>query len=125
MSVIVGGAVIHSSDPKSLRDWYAQVLVPDGDGRGEIGEEGHALQLGEQYLLFFSHEDVAGKAKEPARVIMNLVVDDAPAVAARLDGLGAQWVRPLEDGGPGRIGTVADPDGNYLQLLQVIEGAHA
>jgi len=126
MDVKIGGVLIHSEDPKALRDWYAKAFRATPDEQGEIGEDGFAIQAGDdQYFLFFSHDQISGSAKEPARVIVNIQVDDAGAVASQLDSLGARWIRPFEDGGPGRIGTVADPDGNYVQLLQTIEGAHA
>ena len=126
MDLKIGGVVIHSENPKALRDWYAEAFGATSEEQGEIGDTGFAIQAGaDQYLLFFTHDEISGTAKEPARLIVNMQVDDADAAAVRLDSLGAQWVRPFEDGGPGRIGTVADPDGNYVQLLQVIEGAHA
>ena len=124
MDATISGALIHTDNPKELRDWYANAFGAAPDQQRPTGENGFAIQLGEQYLLFFTHDEVSGRTKEPARIIINFDVADARAVAARLDGLGAKWIRPLEDGGPGRIGTAADPDGNYVQLFQAIEGAH-
>ena len=125
MSVTVGGAIIHSEQPERLRDWYARAFAAGPDDQGPVADTGYAVQLGEHYFLFFPHEDVSGKAKEPARMIINFIVDDAPAVASRLDGLGVEWVRPLDRGGPGFIGTVADPDGNYVQIIQNVDGTDA
>lgn len=125
MNTKLGGLLIHTENPESVRDWYAKAFDAAVDGRGQIGDNGFGLGMGEdQYFIFFPHDEVSGRAKEPARIIVNIAVDDADSVAARLDGLGARWIRPLEDGGPGRIATVADPDGNYVQIVQIIEGEH-
>jgi hypothetical protein len=81
------------------------------------------MRLGEQYLIFFTHDEITGPSAEPARIIVNFTVDDAQGFAAKL--ADARWVRPLEQGGPGWIGTVADPDGNLVQIIQLVEGADA
>jgi hypothetical protein len=33
-----------------------------------------------------------------------------------------RWIRPVEAFGPGLIVTVADPAGNYVQLVQLVTG---
>jgi predicted enzyme related to lactoylglutathione lyase len=55
---------------------------------------------------------------EPARWIINLDVDNARALVEHLKDLGAVLVRKLETEPFGLIATVADPDGNYLQVIQ-------
>ena len=40
------------------------------------------------------------------------------AVEARLIAIVAVWVRELEAGPCGLIGTVVDPDGNYVQFIE-------
>ena len=68
-------------------------------------------------------DDVADTPAEPARVILNVHVDDAGATARHLDGLGVTWVAPLEyrEGAGAWFGTVLDPDGNYLQIIELTE----
>jgi hypothetical protein len=41
-------------------------------------------------------DDVAAKAAESARVILNLHVDDDEATARHLDAMGVTWLAPLE-----------------------------
>ena len=53
-----------------------------------------------------------------ARYILNLNVDDCHAVEAHLESLDVIWIRPVEDMAFGVIGTVADPEGNYVQVIQ-------
>jgi predicted enzyme related to lactoylglutathione lyase len=68
-----------------------------------------------------SRADIGDTAPEPGRMILNFEVDDARAAAARLRDLGAKWVAELEDRDGSLFGTVTDPDGNYVQLIQLSE----
>jgi hypothetical protein len=51
-------------------------------------------------------------------------VDDARALASRLDGLGVSWLVEAEERPIGLIGTVIDPDGNYVQIVQLAGRDH-
>ena len=64
---------------------------------------------------------LANTNPEPGRIIINLDVEDARAVASRLDDLGAKWLAELEDRDGSLFGTVIDPDGNYVQIIQLGE----
>lgn len=66
------------------------------------------------------HDAVAGRSEQPARIIVNLQVDDADAAEARARELGAPVIRTASDETwGGRVCTIEDPDGNYLQLMQL------
>lgn len=45
--------------------------------------------------------------------------DDASAAAARMDENGGTWLSPLENRDGGYFGTGIDPDGNYVQIVQL------
>ncbi len=77
-----------------------------------------AFEFGAVQLFVETHSAVSGPAREPARVIINLDVDDCRGLAAHLEQQGVTWVRPVEQEPFGLIGTVADPDGNYIQIIQ-------
>lgn len=65
------------------------------------------------------HAEVAGAARDPLRVMLNLGVDDIHAVATRLRAGGVEFTRPPEqEPWGGWIATFHDPDGNTIQLLQ-------
>jgi predicted enzyme related to lactoylglutathione lyase len=51
-------------------------------------------------------------------MILNFHVDDFDAVEAQLRAAGVDWFVPVADRPSGRFGTFADPDGNYLQIIQ-------
>jgi predicted enzyme related to lactoylglutathione lyase len=77
------------------------------------------LGFGGFYLMIDRRDDVTGANPQPGRLILNLEVEDARGVAARLDGLGASWLAPLEDRDGSLFATVIDPDGNYVQLVEL------
>jgi Glyoxalase-like domain len=110
------GLVISSERPQELRAWYAAAF----DGEMDLdGESPRPLALGGVQLFFLPHPDVVGPAREPKRILINFRVNDAREHAARLVGLGATWIRPVEPQPFGLLGTVADPDGNYVQIAQI------
>jgi hypothetical protein len=54
-------------------------------------------------------------------VILNLHVADAEATARHLGAMGATWLAPLEyrEQAGAWFGTVLDPDGNYVQIIEL------
>ena len=111
MDARIESILLASTDPAGLRDWYEEVLglVPNVDGFFDCG-------VG---LLIDERDDVAARAAEPGRVILNHHVRDIHAAAARADRIGARWVAPVEHRDVGLwFGTLEDPDGNYVQLIQ-------
>ncbi len=64
------------------------------------------------------HDRVSGDAPDPARIMINLAVADVDATADTLTARGVRVIRPPEDETwGGRMCTVTDPDGNYLQFM--------
>lgn len=104
--------LIGSADPQRLRDWYTEALDvrPDVDGFLDFGQVG---------VLTDGRDDVAPRATEPGRVIINYYVPDIHKAAKRLEDRSVTWVSGVEyrDGGLW-FATVEDPDGNYVQLIQ-------
>ncbi|MGH2610997.1 MAG: VOC family protein [Tepidiformaceae bacterium] len=71
-------------------------------------------------LIIEEHSDVTGPTKEPARIILNFLVDDAHAEHQRLQAAGVTFTRDAsEDPGFGIVATFLDPDGNLCQLMQM------
>jgi predicted enzyme related to lactoylglutathione lyase len=107
----IGSLLLGSSNVDQMKDWYRRAFDTK---ENEMG----AFQFGNVQFFVEAHSEVSGPTKEPARVIINLDVDDARALEAQLNEVGATWVRPVEQESFGLIGTVADPDGNYLNIIQ-------
>ena len=96
----LGVVLVGSADPARLRAWYDAAFgaLPDG--------------------IMIGKRDVADRAGEPGRVILTFAVDDITAAEARLIDHEVTWIREIESTPHGRIGTVIDADGNYVQVLQ-------
>ena len=110
----IGSFLLASADPGRLRGWYERAFGVTADTDG-------FLRFGEVGLLVDGRDDVVAKAVEPARVIVNLHVDDAEATARHLDAVGVTWLAPLEyrEQAGAWFGTVLDPDGNYVQIIEL------
>jgi catechol 2,3-dioxygenase-like lactoylglutathione lyase family enzyme len=110
----LGSLLLATRDAERLGAWYRDAfgVEPDHDG---------FLHFGGTSILIDTRDDVAAGTAEPGRVICNYEVDDIAAAARHLDGMGVSWVAPVEyreDAGAW-FGTVADPDGNLVQLIQL------
>lgn len=108
--------LLASTDPDRLHDWYAAAFDPTDD---EKMDQYRVLRFGEFHLLIDSRDDVGDRNPEPGRVILNFDVPDARAVVARLEELGTAWLAELEDRDGSLFATAIDPDGNYVQLIQL------
>lgn len=110
--------LLASTDPDRLRSWYAAVLDPaDSDSVDNY----RVLRFGAFHLLIDQRDDVGPGAADPTRMILNFDVADARAVAALMDERGTEWVAPLEDRDGSFFATAKDPDGNYVQIIQMSE----
>ncbi|RVX46313.1 putative enzyme related to lactoylglutathione lyase [Nonomuraea polychroma] len=114
----LGSLLLASTDPARLRAWYVTALEPESDT--DVNGYG-VLKFGEFFLFIDSRDDVADKNPEPGRVILNFDVDDAQAVAARMERAGVTWLAELEDRDGSFFATAIDPDGNYVQIIQLSE----
>lgn len=69
-------------------------------------------------LILMPHSELDGPARDPYRTMLNFQVDDIDTVAARLRAQGIAFLREPSPESWGRVATVADPDGNLVQLFQ-------
>jgi catechol 2,3-dioxygenase-like lactoylglutathione lyase family enzyme len=110
----LGSILLASNEPDRLQDWYEQAfgVMPNRDGFFEFG--GTAV-------LIDRRRDVANRNAEPERIIMNFHVDDAHAVAAHLNTLEVTWIVEVEYRRDAWFGTLLDPDGNCLQIIELTD----
>jgi catechol 2,3-dioxygenase-like lactoylglutathione lyase family enzyme len=109
--------LLGSTRAKELREWYLDVLAPDHTGDGPI-------VLGDLMLVIDQRDDIAAANPEPARSILNFHVDDFATYETQLDAAGVEWIARADDRPSGRFATFADPDGNYLQIIQFTRPPH-
>ncbi len=106
--------MIGTSQPNALGEFYEKVF-----GRPADMHDGswYMWQSGSSALSINEHSDVKGQAKEPARMIVNLETKEVKQEFERLQKLNATIVKEPYEMGGGWIATLADPDGNYVQLV--------
>ncbi|HLF14195.1 MAG TPA: VOC family protein [Bacteroidota bacterium] len=98
-------------------DFYKKVLQkePEWVNQGYFG-----FSAGKTFLTFGPHDKVKGKNSNPERMVFNFEIRDVKGEFERIKGLGTKVVaEPYQMGGgcDGWIATLADPDGNYFQLM--------
>ncbi len=72
-----------------------------------------------------TRSDIGETNPEPGRIILNFDVADARAVAGRLEDSGVTWLAELEDRDGSLFATAIDPDGNYVQIIELSDEARA
>ncbi|MGI8415338.1 MAG: VOC family protein, partial [Nakamurella sp.] len=104
--------LLGSADPARLRDWYEKAfgVAVNAFGFHDFGGFG---------LMPDHRDDVAASAADPGRVILNFDVPDAKAAVERIEQAGTTWIMPLTDNPGGKFATFTDPDGNYLQVIEL------
>lgn len=112
--------MIGTSQPKVLVEFYRKVI----DRKPDMEDESYAGWLvGSCFLNIGEHSEVKGKAAEPARVICNFESKDVKGEFKRIKEIeGAKIIKEPYDIQGMWIATLADPDGNYFQLMSPWEG---
>ena len=114
----VVGVNIWTDNLEDLRSFYRDTLaLPLHSDHGDFV----AFRFGDMRLNLGLHQHVHGPTKEPHRVMVNLGVDDIHATHKRLLAKGVEFIRPPQkESWGGWVATFKDPDGNLLQLLQLV-----
>ena len=112
--------LIGSADPQRLTDFYTKLFgAPGWNDGGYAG-----WQMGTGYIMVGPHDQVKGNNTQPGRLLWNLESPDVKGEFERLKAAGATVVRePYQPGEApeGWIATLADPDGNYFQLMSPMQ----
>ena len=107
--------MIGTDQPAALAAFYGETL-----GLPRVAKyEDPVFRAGEANIRILNHSQISGSTRDPARIQLNLFIEDVRGEAARLQKLGVRFVREpeLESWG-GIVATMQDPDGNYVQILQ-------
>ena len=112
----LNSVMIGTKRPAALADFYEKVLGKPADMVDQ--ENGFwGWQVGNSYLSVLEHSEVEGNAKEPARVMFNFETAQVKEEFERMKAAGAAVIKEPYEMGGGWIATLADPDGNYFQLV--------
>ena len=108
--------MIGTKQLKALATFYEKVLgKPAEMVDAENGFFG--WQVGSGYFSVLEHSEMGGKTKDPGRVMLNFETTQVKEEFERIKALGATVIRAPYEMGGGWIATLADPDGNYFQLM--------
>jgi predicted enzyme related to lactoylglutathione lyase len=112
----LNSVMLGTKQPKELVSFYEKVIGKPADMVDS--ENGfYGWQVGSAYLSVLEHSEMAGNTKDPGRVMLNFETSQVKEEFARIKALGGVVIKaPYEMGGEW-IATLADPDGNYFQLV--------
>jgi predicted enzyme related to lactoylglutathione lyase len=117
----LNAVMIGTMQPAELAAFYEKVLGKPAEMKDE--EYGFwGWQAGSAYLSVLKHSEMGGATKDPGRIMCNFETDDVKGEFDRIKGLGATVVREPYEMEGGWIATLADPDGNYFQLVTPMPG---
>lgn len=107
-SIMVG-----TSQVKVMADFYEKVF-----GKKPDMNEGEYFGWATPSCFFGvgTHSDVKGMSADPSRIILNLETEDVQGEFARISTF-AKIIKEPYEMGEAWIATLADPDGNYFQLM--------
>ncbi len=108
--------MIGTTRTKELVAFYEKVLGKPADMVSE--EQGfYGWQVGSCYFSVLRHSEMGGMAKDPGRILLNFETPQVKEEFERIKALGAKVVSAPNAMGEGWLATLADPDGNYFQLV--------
>src|SRR5688572_17207917 len=106
--------MIGTSQPKVLAEFYEKLFSRPAD---MVEGDWSMWQAGNCSISIGAHSEVVGSAKEPARIILNLETKQVKEEFERLKNVKATIIKEPYEMGGGWIATLADPDGNFIQLM--------
>lgn len=112
----LNSVMIGTKQPQVLAAFYEKVLGKPADMVDQ--ENGFwGWQVGSAFMSVLDHSEMGGKTKDPGRIMINFETAEVIEEFERIKALGATVVHEPYDMGGGWIATLADPDGNYFQLM--------
>jgi predicted enzyme related to lactoylglutathione lyase len=107
--------MIGTMQPKEMAEFYEKVFEKPSDNHEE---DWYGWSVGGCYFTIGEHSEMAGKTKDAGRIMFNLETVEVKEEFERIKNEANATVikEPYEMGGMW-IATLADPDGNYFQLM--------
>ena len=115
MSLNLNSVMIGSQNPDVLAKFYEAVLQKPAD---MVDGDWHGWSAGSTYLSIGKHSEVGEKATDSKRVIFNFETKEVKEEFERIKNIeGAEVISEPYELQSAWIATLADPDGNYFQLM--------
>ena len=120
----LNSVMIGTKQPAVLAAFYEKVLGKPADMADQ--ENGFwGWQVGSAFMGILEHSEMGGNTKDPGRVMLNFETAQVKEEFERIKSLGGSVVKEPYDMGGGLIATLADPDGNYFQLMNPMDESNA
>ncbi len=112
--------MIGTKQLKILAGFYEKVL---GKPAEYIDDKNgfYGWQVGSSYFSLLDHSEMSGPTKDPGRVMLNFETNQVKEEFERIKAVGGRVIREPYQMEGGWIATLADPDGNYFQLVTPME----
>ncbi len=108
--------MIGTKQPKLLVDFYEKVIgKPPDMADSEHGYFG--WQVGSLNFAVLEHSEMGGNTKDPGRLMFNFETTQVKEEFERIKAAGATVIREPSDMDGGWLATLADPEGNFFQLV--------
>jgi predicted enzyme related to lactoylglutathione lyase len=110
--------MIGTKQAKVMAAFYEKVLGKPADMHDN--ENGfYGWQTGRGFFSILEHSEMGGMTKDPGRVMLNFETTQVKEEFERIKAAGGKVIKePYHMGSESAwIATMADPDGNYFQLL--------
>jgi predicted enzyme related to lactoylglutathione lyase len=112
----LNSVMIGTTQPQVLATYYEKVLGKPADMVDS--ENGfYGWQVGDAYFSILEHSEMGGSSKDPGRVLLNFETTQVKEEFERIKAAGGAVIRAPYEMGGGWIATLADPEGNYFQLV--------
>ena len=108
--------MICSKQSAALSAFYERVLGKSAD-MADAENGFYGWQVGSVYLMILDHSQMVGKTNDPGRVMLNFQTEQVQEEFDRIKAAGAEVIKEPYEMGQGWLATLADPDGNYFQLV--------
>ena len=112
--------MIGTTQLKTLASFYEKVLGKPAD-MADNDNGFYGWQVGDTYMGILQHSEMQGSSKDPGRMIINFETPQVKEEFERIKALGGMVIKAPYEMGGGLIATVADPDGNYFQLMSPMD----
>ena len=112
----LNSVMIGSKQSKALVAFYEKVFGKPAD---QVDAENgfYGWLAGNTMFSILDHSQMVGDTKDPGRVMVNFTTEQVREEFERIKSLGAAVVHEPYQMGEGWLATLADPDGNYFQLI--------
>ena len=112
----LNSVMIGTKQTKTLAAFYERVIGKPAD-MVDNDSGFFSWQVGSAFISVLEHSEMGGNTKDPGRVILNFETAQVKEEFERIKAIGAAVIREPYEMGQGWIATLADPDGNYFQLM--------